>query len=376
MTEPATRPTWAEIDLAALRQNVAEVRRLVGPERKIIAAIKGDAYGHGSLEVAVALSRCPIFGLWTGSVDEAIGIRAAGVTMKIILFGGYLPSSMTTILAHDLVPTIYDLEGARAVSAVGRPAAVYVKVDAGLGRLGVALDEAPDLVAAVAALPNLTVEGVYTHLPFKDEAGARWAHDRLLAFKAVMDRLEDSGIEVPVTQALASSAVLAGLDDGCNTVCVGHLLFGLSPLDPGLARKADFRPVLSSIKSRLIQVAHRATDTGTADAPGYGLRNDSVAGVLPLGLSDGMRTVPRGKTAHVLLRGHPVPIRTVNLEHTVLALDGVADAAAGEVVTILGEDGGTRIDTSELARALGCSPLELVMSFAGKLHRQFHGREG
>src|SRR5262249_38355304 len=201
--------------------------------RRLIASVKANAYGHGAVTMARELARLGVETLWTGSIDEALAIRAAGIGARLLLFGGYLPGDIPALLRHRLTPTIYDRAGAEAVSnAANGPAPGYVKVDSGLGRLGVPPPEAEALIHRVAAFPNMAIEGIYAPLPFGSARGRDWARTRYEAFAALLGRLAGRGIDPPVTQVWASSGLLARMPDVCNAVCVGHLLYGLSPVAP------------------------------------------------------------------------------------------------------------------------------------------------
>ncbi len=161
---------------------LAIVRKLAG-QRRLIASVKANAYGHGAVEFARRLEALGIDTLWTGSIAEAIAMREAGIKARILMFAGYLPAEIPQLLARGFVPTIYDREGALAVSRAARaPASIYIKVDSGLGRLGVPLPEAEGLFREIAALPNIQIEGVYSHLPFGDAAGRAWALARYQGF--------------------------------------------------------------------------------------------------------------------------------------------------------------------------------------------------
>ncbi len=361
------RPLWAEYDEDALAQNLAFVRRLAGG-RRLIASVKANGYGHGAVAMAEALARQGVDTLWTGSIDDALAIRAAGNKARIILFAGPLPSDMPAVLAQDLTPTIHDRAGAEAVAAAARqPTPIYLKVDAGLGRLGVPLEEAAGLIEAIAGMRNVVIEGIYTHLPFGTAAGRDWAAGRYAGFAALLRRLTGRGIRPAVTQAWASSGLLAGLPDDSNAVCVGHLLYGLSPVDADVAGAGALRPVLSAIKTRLIHVVRHAAGRDAAIGGQYGQRNARLSGVVPLGLGDGMRNAAAGETASLILRGRRVLILAVSLEHTTLDLTGVDEAAVGDEVIVVGGSDGLANGFRDFARWFGCSELEAVMGFSGRL---------
>ena len=367
----SVRPNRAEFDLGALRHNLRVLRALAGPEAKIIAALKANAYGHGAASVARALAdEGGTFALATGSFEDALAIRGAGVELPIMMFGGALPEAATLLLAHGLIPTVYDLAGARAVASAaptGKTASVYVKVDAGLGRLGVPLPDALGFIRNIRELPNLRVEGVYTHLSFFDEAEREWARGQLREFDALLRDLEAAGIEIPVSQALASSCMVAGLTSRANAVCPGHLLYGVPSIAPSVADTSSFRPVLRSIKSRLIH----------AGAPKAGMRGAAQSdtprriGVIPLGLADGYRAPAAGRSACALVAGERVPIRGVSLEHITLDLSGQPAAGVGDEVVLLGESGAESITLADLAEWQGTRMHQVLMAFDRRLPAQY-----
>ena len=199
MTDDA-HPCWAVYDLDRLRANLAEIRRRTGPDQACIAALKGNAYGHGAVPVARALDGEGLAAFMTGSFDEACRLRAEGLCTPIVMFAGALPTGMADLVGAGLVPTVVDRvsaeAAARAVPA-GDAVPVYVKLNAGLGRLGVPLDGAEAFLDELAAMPNLDVQGLYTHLPFGDARGSDWAEQRLAAFDALLVRLAARGLTPP-----------------------------------------------------------------------------------------------------------------------------------------------------------------------------------
>ena len=372
MTDTAYQPAWAVIDLGALEHNYREVARRTGTGVKIIASIKADAYGHGAVACARRLEKAGVYALATGDVAEAAAMREAGIRAPILIFGSFLPEDIPSLLARDLIPTVYNLEAAEAVSrAAHTPSPVYVKVDCGLGRLGVALDDAAGFVRRIAALPNLRVAGLYTHIPFFDQASRARTETRLPAFEALADSLSRE-IGPMVTQALASSAVLAGLKDRCNAVCVGHVLYGLSSMAPGQADLSAFRPVLREIGSRLIHVAHHPAGRDLAIGGHYGIANAMVTGVLPVGAQHGFRNAAPGGRIEALIRGRRVPVMSVTLEHTTLDLTGIDSPRLSEEVLLLGGDGPQRITLDDIAGWQGRPPLEVTMTFSKRLPAREH----
>ncbi len=357
-TPEAVRPCWMELDLDALTHNVAVLRRHLRPGTRIIAALKGDAYGHGIGPVARRLAACRVEAVASGSLRDALAIRAAGVDLPILMFAGPLPEGMGELLAHDLIPTVHDWSSARAVSrAAAEPTPVYLKVDSGLGRLGVPLAEARAFVHRLRQLDHLQLDGVYTHLTFSDAAGREWARERFAAFDALLAELEADGIEVPVTQALASTGLLAGLESRANAVCPGGLLYGMTPVDAEVAVFDELRPVVRAIKSRIIHV-------GTPGDP-------PRVGVAPIGLADGYLAHRAGAASCVLHEGRRVPLRGVSLEYVVLDLSDFPDVEIGDEIVLLGRSGDEEIRVEEIAGWQGSASHAVLMAFEGRLQARY-----
>ncbi|MGI9333031.1 MAG: alanine racemase [Gammaproteobacteria bacterium] len=365
----AARPSWVEFDLEALAHNYRTLRAHIGPEPHIIAALKANAYGHGAVPVARCLARYDVHSLATGSVEDALAIRNAGIERPILMFGGALPQDMHALVRHGLTPTVYNLAGAEAVSrAATERTAVYVKVDAGLGRLGVPLPDALDFIRHLRTLDKLVLEGVYTHLSFHDAAGRDWSRARLAGFDELLEALDAAGIEVPITQAIASSGLLCGLPSRANAVCPGHLLYGVSPVADDVAAIDPYRPVLKAIKSRLIHVG--PIKAGMRDA---GPQAPRRVGVIPLGLVDGYRPISARSAACALIAGRRVAIKAVSLEHISLDLSDLDQAEIGDEVVLLGASGGETITLADIAHWQGTRPHHVLMAFDRRLRARYLG---
>ncbi len=373
----AVNPNWATYDLSNLVDNLSEVRRQLAPGRDVFAAIKGNAYGHGAFPVARTLERAGISAFMTGSYDEATELRELGIRAPIVMFAGALPDGIPDIINAGLIPTIVDMASARAAaqaSMSGTPASIYVKVNMGLGRLGVAASEAETFIATLSEMPGLKVDGIYTHLPYGNEAGLEWARGRYVAFDDLIRRLDTAGLVPPVTQAGASSSVVSGIVDQANSVCVGHLLYGLSPYEPGFpADLANYKPVISEIGSRLVQVTAHRQGSDVVIAGMQGIRTGKRIGVAPIGAAHGLHRPAPGSAPVAVIRGMRVPILAVSLEHLTVDLDAVETAEVGDEVLLLGGDEDARISLDELAGWSGLSCLDTVLAVSGRLDAHYIG---
>jgi alanine racemase len=231
----------------------------------------------------------------------------------------------------------------------------------------VPLADAADLIPKIAALPNVAIEGIYTHLPFGNAPGRDWARERHAAFAALLARLGARGIAPPATQVWASSGLLAGMSDVCNAVCVGHLLYGLSTVTPEVASADELHPVLTAIKTRLIHVAHHAAGQDLATGSQYGMKNARIVGVVPLGLGDGMRKAAADHGMSLLVCGQRAPVIGVSLEHTTLDLTAIDSPHVGDEAILVGASNGLSNSFKDLAGWFGCGELEAVMTFSGRL---------
>lgn len=364
----AARPVWRELDLDALGSNLAEARRRAGPGTRLIASIKADAYGHGVVAVARRLSELGVEMLATGSFADAVAVREAGITTRIEMFAGALPEAMGEYLAHGLTPTLHSMALAQAASrAATGPTNVHIKVDCGLGRIGVPYDDAPAFVDTVARLPNLVIEAIYTHLPFAGAQGRDWAISRIARFEDLLERLDEAGHRPAITEAIASAGLQLRVSSRATTVCPGHLLYGVTTGQAGFADDTGLKPVLRMVRARLIHTLRydRAVQIGSSGA--LHKPAGTIVGTIPIGLADGLRPAAPGRSLSAILRGRAVPVMGVSMEHSTLDLTGVDTPAVGEVVTLLGSDGDAHITLRDLADAQGTSQTAVLMNFAGRL---------
>ena len=368
-------PNWVTLDLNELRNNASQIRRRIGPNASIIASLKGDAYGHGVVPAAAVLERCGISGFMLGSYGDAMRLRQSGSSASLVMFASVVPQSIPQVLGAGLIPTIVDITGANSAASFGRsgaPARVYVKVDAGFGRLGVPIDEAQSFLADLAQMSFVDVAGLYTHLPFADAAEMEWARPKYAEFDRFLSRLADANLLPPVTQAGASSSVLAGVEDRSSAVGVGRLLFGFSPFtDSTIDDAGDFKPVISEVGSRLVQVTSHAPGQDMAIADVFGATEPKRIGVAPIGVANGLQRPAPGSRPTALVRGRRVPILAVSLEHLTVDLDSVDDAEAGDRILLLGADGAERIDLEHLASWFGLSDMDTVQTLSGRLRANY-----
>jgi len=341
------RPTTFEIDLDAAESNVRVVRQMVGPQRKIYAVIKADGYGHGAAEMAEIFMANGADALGVADLAEGIRLRRRGITAPVLVYPNSLPEAAPEALAHGLTPTVVDLDGARAYAEAARePCDVFVKIDVGLERLGVAPEGAVKLVTAMLELPHLRLAGLCAHPHAPDGGDPAYAEWQLGRFTAVVDELEARGVRVPIRLLAASPFVLRFPQTYLNAVDPGRMLYGMT--FPGETAPASLRSTFHALATRVIALKEITPRERFAELAPFPVTAPMRLGIIPMGLADGLLWLHADR---VLVRGRPAPIvATPSLEHTRIDLTAIPDARVGDEVVIIGRQGEAEITPAEVAR--------------------------
>ncbi|MEI8234801.1 MAG: alanine racemase [Verrucomicrobiota bacterium] len=375
-SEPFRR-CWAEIDLNALRHNVAAIREHVGAGVGILAVVKANAYGHGVVELARELRYLvEMFGV--ASVAEALQLRRAAPDTGILVLGPALPEEREAMVRHGLIPVVSSLEEAQAYGAltqalkIAAPFPIHLKVDTGMGRIGVWHEEALALARAIAALPGVRLAGVATHLPVADE-DAEWTRAEIAAWEAFVRRLREAGIEVSAVHALNSAGILlfpgeALVQPGVDLIRPGLILYGCSPVPEFQAR---LRPVLAW-KSRITLLrevpAGRSVSYGRTFVTPAPMRIATVCA----GYADGYPRHLSNAGAEVLIGGRRCPVLgRVTMDQILVNADAVPEAAVGDEVVLIGRQGEEEILVAELAEKAGTIPWEIFTGISSRVVRYY-----
>ncbi|MBI5687789.1 MAG: alanine racemase [Verrucomicrobia bacterium] len=370
--------TWVEVSFDALRNNLAWIRHRVGPRVKILAVVKADAYGHGLPQIAGALMHggVDIFGVAT--LNEALGVRAVGAGWPILLLGSSLPAEVETAVRHNVMPTISSLDEARRFQREAarqqKTLAVHVKVDTGMGRLGFWHEEAVKPIQRIAALPNLRLQGIYTHFPSAEDDAA-FSLEQVEKFHAVV---RGAGVRIPLRHADNSAGVLnvhAGsrrLGSLFNVVRPGLMMYGIVP--PGLPPVPQLQPTLS-FKSRVILVKRIAAGRSVSYGRTFVAQQPMRVAIIGAGYGDGYSR-DLSNRGEVLIRGHRCPVLgRVTMDQTIADVSDARfrDLAPGEEVALVGRQGRDCITAVELAAWAGTIPWEAMTSITKRVPRVYTG---
>jgi len=367
-TAAVLRPAWADIDLDALVHNLEAMRQRVAPAR-ILAVVKANAYGHGAPAVGLALERAGVDWLGVALVEEGAQLRRAGVHAPILVLGAAQPAQLPLYRRYGLLPTISSLEQLRlwveSVRQSGLAQPFHLKVDTGMSRLGLAIEEIPAALAVIRQEPRLEMTGVLSHLADADLLASPLNAEQRQRFAAVLHLLTPAERRRAALHLANSAGALHHPESHFSLVRLGMALYGLDPA----AREAGLRPVMS-VRARIVQV--REVPAGTR--LGYGgkrvVEQPSRIAVVPIGYADGYSWRLSDK-AEALVHGRRVPVAgAVSMDMTLLDVTGTT-AEVGDEVVLMGRQGSEEITAAELALVAGTIPYELLCLLGLRLTRRY-----
>ncbi|MFN2115466.1 MAG: alanine racemase [Anaerolineae bacterium] len=366
------RPTWLEIDLGAIGANVRHLRDLAG-DAALMAVLKADAYGHGAVQVAHTALRNGAEWCGVACLSEAEVLRRAGIDAPVLILG-YTPGwQARDALRLGVSLTVFDLDTARALSraatALDRTARVHVKVDTGMHRLGVPVDDAPEFVVRLREMPGIEVEGLFTHLAQADDTtpdGQAATADQLRRFDALLAELTAAGTRPPLVHAGNSAALISGAPALYDLVRPGIAVYGLASSEAVV--DGSLRPALTW-KTQIAQLH----DVAPGQAVGYGgawrAERQSVIATIPVGYADGFRRAP-ATWRHVLVRGRAAPVvGRVSMDQSGIDVTDVTGARRGDEVVLIGEQAGAAITVEQVAEWLDTINYEVVSEILARVPR-------
>lgn len=377
------RASRAEISLDAFRHNLLIVRSSLDPRIKIMAVVKADAYGHGAVPCAKAAVDTGADYLGVGIIEEGIELRKSGIEAPILVMGGIFPDEIKDLIHYDLSTTLSTKRMARAIAApaaeAGKPVKVHIKIDTGMGRLGVSMDEFICLVDQVIHCKNLHIEGICTHLATADEEDPDYTLLQLSRFHQSLDRLKQGGISVPLVHCANSAAILKYSQSWFNMVRPGLMLYGALPspaLKPDLKKVTNHHgenglfPVMQW-KSKIIQVKTVPKGVPLSYGRKHVTQRDSVIATLPLGYADGLVRALSNKM-QVLIKGRRVPqLGTICMDMCLIDVTDVPGVEAGDETVIFGRQGNQTITVEEFAEWSGAIPYETLCAVGKRVPRVY-----
>jgi len=365
------RPTWVEIDLGAIAQNVRHIADQVGPKVGVLAVLKADAYGHGAVRVARTALNNGATWLGVACLGEALVLREAGIAAPILSLGYTPPWQARQAVLHDVTCTLYAEELAttlsRAAVDLGGVARAHIKVDTGMGRLGLLPGEVLPFVRRVQNLPGLCIDGIFTHLASADDADLTYTYRQLTIFREVLDALASEDLLPARIHAANSAAILRLPQSHYSMVRLGIAMYGLDP-SPHCRCPHGMRPALT-FKCQVAQVKELPTGSSVGYGCAYRTTRPSRIAVIPVGYADGFRRAPR-HWGEVLVRGCRAPIvGHVCMDQTMIDVTDIPGVRMGDEVVLIGRQGEQQITVEDVAERLGTINYEVVSEILARVPR-------
>ena len=372
-----TRPTVCEIDLRALKNNYTIIKERAGREAKVLAVVKADAYGHGALKVSRTLENLGVDYLGVAILEEALELRGGGIKSPIVILGGLFEGQEDTVIEHDLTPVIYSLSSAerlnRAATNRGIRCKVHVKIDTGMGRIGVQPEEVDEFFKNLGNMQALEVEGVATHFSSadapSDDTASSYTRRQIKKFEECLKEIESLGFDIPLRHTANSAALFSFPESRLNLVRPGIMLYGAYP-SADSDRVEGLKGVMS-LKTKIMDLKEvkkgfRVSYGGSYITPG----NAKIA-VLPVGYADGYNR-KLSNTGEVLVRDNRARVAgKVCMDMTMIDVTDIEGVQIGDEVILFGGNDEGCISAGEVAEKIGTIPYEVFCGISKRVPKVY-----
>lgn len=370
------RPSWAEISLENLAFNLNSTRDFIGREIRVMGVVKADAYGHGAVECAKRLEAESIDWLAVALPEEGIELRQGSIKKPILCLGSFWNGQENLLLDHDLTPVVYRTEDAGRLNDAARKRGmtkdVHIKIDTGMGRIGVRHDAVAEFARNFTKFPSLRVDGLMTHFAAADDLSETDFTDlQIERFEKAVDVFREFGFDPANIDLANSPGAIVHPDSRGNMVRLGGILYGLGDdVLPKDAPKPEFRPVLSL----RTQIAHLKM-VPKGETLGYGrtfaTTRDSLIATIPVGYADGYSRRLSGSGRAIVNREFVPTVGRISMDWTLLDVTDAGRVAVGDEVTLIGGSGGREIRASELAELTGTISYEITCGICRRVPRRY-----
>ncbi|HNT25472.1 MAG TPA: alanine racemase [Anaerolineales bacterium] len=367
--------THARIHLDHIRFNIDGIRRAVGPQRKILIAVKANAYGHGAVEVSRMAERIGVDWLGVATVPEGIQLREASIGLPILKFSPAFEEEMDAALRSGITLAVCERANVDALEQAARSAGVqgrvHLKVDTGMGRIGVSIDEAPALAAHIEQhCPSLRLEGIFTHLPVSDAADPAYTRQQIERFKDMVEAIQSAiGRKVDLVHCANSGAVLGHEPGWLDMVRPGIMIYGFYP-DPGTPRSIPLKPGLSFL-TRVSFVKKVPAGTSIGYGRTWFAPEDTWIATIPAGYADGLNRL-FSNCGRALVNGRSCPVvGRVCMDQSMLNLGPETDVQVGDTVVLIGRSGDEEITCDEWAEKLHTITYEVTCQINARVARVY-----
>ncbi len=372
---------WAEVNLDAVTYNVESMHKNIAPGTRMIGVLKADGYGHGSIPLARTLEDLPyMFGFATATFEEAESLRKSGITKPILILGYTFPYCYEDMIRENIRPAIFRLDTAKefaaAAAKIGRKAKVHVAVDTGMSRIGITPDDAGlSFVKGLMSLPEIQIEGIFTHFAKADMAGKDAATAQYQTFKSFTDRIEtELGLHIPIRHCCNSAGIIRMPEADMDAVRAGITIYGLWPSDEVERNIVDLKPALS-LRSHIVYIKELGKGKEISYGGTYVADHPIRVATIPVGYADGYPRSLSGK-GYVLIQGKKAPILgRICMDQMMVDVSGIPEAKENDEVTLIGRSRDEVISAEYLGDLSGRFNYELVCDIGKRVPREYiHSR--
>jgi len=366
---------WAEVDLKAIAHNIRELRRITNPKARFMAIVKANAYGHGIIEVARQSLENGAEALGVANIEEGIQLRKAGINAPVLIFGYTSPVHAKKLIEFDLTQTVYSYETSRALSealsAYGKKIKVHIKVDTGMGRLGLLRgikDNSVSEVESISRLPMLELEGIYTHFATADKSDRSYAGKQFEIFMDFLNQLRIAGLEIPVTHAANSAAIINMPETHLDMVRAGISIYGLYTSEEVDRSIIKLKPAMA-LKTKIIHLKEVPAGFKISYGTTYETEKPTTIATVSIGYADGLNRLLSSK-GRMLVCGHSAQIvGRICMDLTMLDVGNIPEIAIGEEVVVFGRQGNASISVDEIASTINTINYEVVSTIMERVPR-------
>jgi len=368
------RPTWVEVRLNDLDSNLRSLRRLLGPDIRVIGVVKANAYGHGAVPIAERLEKNGVEHLAVAFLEEALELRQHGIRCPILLLNGFWSGQEEDIILNRLSPVVFHAGMVRDLAKVAdrlkTTASYQIKIDTGLSRLGVVWQQAGELLKVCSKEVSVKCEGIYTHLSSSEQVDSPSNEVQVGHFQSVVNLLKRNHLALDWHHVANSAGILNFRKSWFDAVRPGLILYGINPLEQAV--KIPLQPLLS-FKTRIMQLkrVHKGASVGYGEA--YRADQESLVATLPVGYADGLNRLLSNKGS-VLIRGHKAAIvGRVSMDLTLVNVTDVPFVQVGDEVVLIGKQGTLEVSAHDLAQLTLTIPYEILCRISQRVPRIYTG---
>jgi alanine racemase len=373
------RATFAEVNLNAFKHNLGKIRSLLEPEVKIMAVVKADGYGHGAIPCAKAAVEAGADWLGVAILEEGVELRYSGIDAPILVMGSIFPDEAKNLIQYGLSTGVSDLslakELARQADKQGKTVGVHIKIDTGMGRLGMTPDKLPGFMEQIQLLKSLRVEGIFTHLSSADEADPEFTLRQLDRLSQAVDELKSNSTKLPMVHTANSSAILNFTCSHLDMVRPGISLYGSLGVsgkssNPDQKNSLELKPVMRW-KTKILQISKLPKGTPVSYNRQFTTKRESLIAVLPVGYGDGLNR-RLSNNMDVLVRGQRAPqVGTICMDLSLIDVTEIEGVRPEDEVVLIGKQENEVITVDEMAKRCGTISYEILCNVSKRVPRVY-----